>query len=465
MKLVGRKLERSIINDCLKDNQSHFIAVYGRRRVGKTFMIREHFDNKFDFYVTGLANGNTKSQLANFHFALTKDDSNDRPMPSTWLEAFNRLIQKLEKNNREKIIVFIDELPWMDTPRSGFISGLEYFWNSWASARKNIILIGCGSAASWMINKLINNKTGLYNRVTRRLKLKPFTLHETEAFLKEKKYKIDKYQMVQLFMVFGGIPYYLDMINPSLSVAQNINHLCFDSQAPFADEYRILFKSLFDNADRHLEVVEALLSRRKGLSRKELVKRLSIEDGGGLKRVLEDLEHSDFIRKYSSFGKKKRDTIYQLIDPFVLFHHQHIEAANSQNYWISQINTPKVNAWQGNAYEIVCLLHINQIKKALGISGIQTTESAWWGTDAQIDIVIDRQDRIVNLVEVKFSTSPYQITKQYDQKLQVKLSSFQTQSKTSKTIWITMITTFGLKSNEYAGNVQSILTLEDLFIA
>lgn len=462
-RIVGRVVEREMIDTCLHDDKSHFIVLYGRRRVGKTYLIREHFDNQFDFYVTGIANQGMKSQLAAFHFALIKDQVSPPPMPTSWLEAFQRLILKLESARKDHVIIFIDELPWLDTPRSGFISGLEFFWNSWASAQRNVVLIACGSAASWIINKVINNKGGLYNRVTRRIHLKPFTIREVEQFLVAKNYPIDRFQIVQLYMAFGGIPFYLDMIDNGHSVAQNINRLCFASDAVFKDEYQILFKSLFDNADLHIEVMEALLSKRIGLSRVQLVKQLPTSDGGGLNRVLAELESSGFIRRYHSFGKNKRGTIYQVIDPFVLFHQQHMSKTNNTTYWISQINTPKINAWQGNAFEMVCLLHIKQIKAALGISGVQTSESAWWGEEAQIDLIIDRQDRVINLIEVKFAVSEYEITKSYDLALRRKLASFMQHSQTKKATWLTLMTTFGLKGNMYSSTVQNVLTLDDLF--
>lgn len=465
MKLIGRHKEQSILNACEEEDRSHFLAIYGRRRVGKTFLIREFFNHQFDFYVTGLANGDTASQLTNFYMAIRQHFQDEfAAVPKTWLEAFNLLIQKLEKSNTKKKIIFIDELPWMDTPRSKFLMGLEYFWNSWASARRDILLIGCGSAASWMINKLINNKGGLYNRVTRRIKLSPFTLSEVEQFLIAKKYKIDRYQIIQLYMALGGIPYYLELINTKMSIAQNIQNLFFDQNALLQNEYEILFKSLFDDSDTHTEIIKALTTKKTGLPRNEILKYLSINDGGGVTRALSELILSDFIREYKKFGYKKRDSIYQLTDPFTLFHHRFISGyIEESNYWINQINTPPIFTWQGNAFEMICLLHVLSIKKAMGISGVQTSTSTWWGEGAQIDLIIDRKDQIINLVEIKFSIDEYTITKEYNQKLRKKLSVFKDQSKTRKSLWMTMLTTYGLKENKYAGNVQQVLTMDDLF--
>ncbi len=465
MNLIGRTQEKKILSHCIEDKASHFIAIYGRRRVGKTYLIRQFFKNRFDFYATGLAHGNKQAQLTNFGLSIQKIDSEARIDDITeWIEAFNLLIKVLEKNNSSKKVIFIDELPWMDTPRSNFITGLEYFWNSWASARNDILLIACGSAASWMLNNLINNKAGLFNRVTRRIKLSPFTLSEVELFLKNKSYPIDRYQILQLYMALGGIPYYLDLVDKELSVAQNIQKLFFNQQAMLKDEYSILFKSLFGRSDIHETIINALTKKKTGLTRNEILHQTKLKDGGSLTRVLAELHASDFIRTYQKFGNKKNNMAYQLIDPFTLFHHRFLaEAHNESNYWINQLNTPTIFNWQGNAFELICLLHIDQIKQALGISGVQTSVSTWWGEGAQVDLVIDRKDQVINLVEIKFSLDSYTINKDYDEKLRKKLHAFREVTRTKKSLWITMLTTYGLKKNLYAGNVQKSIVMDELF--
>jgi AAA+ ATPase superfamily predicted ATPase len=449
----------------VKDNQSHFLAIYGRRRVGKTFLIRQYFDNKFDFYVTGLANGNTAAQLTNFYMALKQSAPHKHiDRPNNWMEAFHELKIILEQSTSGKKIIFIDELPWLDTPRSNFLMGLEFFWNSWASARNDVVLIGCGSAASWMLNKLINNKGGLYNRVTRRIKLSPFTLSEVEEFLFSKNYKVDRYQITQLYMVLGGIPFYLDLIDKDYSVAQNIQRIFFEKNALLSDEYDILFQSLFGSSEIHQQIIKALTAKRTGLTRKEILKNLDVKDGGGVTRAISELISSDFISQYQKFGNKSRDAIFQLTDPFTLFYHRFLSYYTGEsNFWINQVNTPAMYTWQGNAFEIICLLHVEEIKKALGISGVQTTTSTWWGEGAQIDLVIDRKDQVINLVEIKFALDEYEIDKTYDEKLRKKLNAFRNETNTKKSLWTTMLTTYGIKSNKYSGNVHRSLTMDDLF--
>ena len=466
MSIIGRKKQRKILQSCYKDQKSHFIALYGRRRVGKTYLIRQHFEHKLEFYVTGLANGDLTAQLTNFSLAMERQfDNQVVEQATTWLEVFDQLIRNLEKCNPGKKVIFIDELPWMDTPRSMFLTALEFFWNSWASARRDILLIACGSAASWMLNKLINNKAGLFNRVTRRIKLSPFSLSEVEKYLHARNYNIDRYQQAQLYMSIGGVPYYLDMLQSGLSVAQNLEEMFFVENAALTNEYSLLFKSLFDNSDLHKQIIRSLTKKKIGLTRTEILKHLDIKDGGSLTRALDDLIASDFIRKYRKFEQKNRDAIYQLIDPFTLFHHRFVEDYSLEtNFWINQLNTPTINNWQGNAFEMTCLLHIDEIKDALGISGVQTTTSTWWNEDAQIDLVIDRKDQVINLVEIKFSITKYTITKAYDAKLKKKLEAFRQATKSKKALWTTMITSYGLKESPYKFNVTKSLSLDDLFL-
>lgn len=465
MELIGRLREQEIISDCIQDTKSHFIAIYGRRRVGKTYLVRKYFNNDFDFYVTGLAKGNKSAQLTNFCLAIQQidpdvliDEIND------WMAAFRLLISVLEKSSSKKKIIFMDELPWMDTPRANFITALEYFWNSWASARNDIVLIACGSAASWMLNNLINNKAGLFNRVTKRIKLSPFDLAEVEAFLKAKSYHINRYQILQLYMAVGGIPFYLDLINKEYSVAQNIQKMFFERNAMLQNEYEILFKSLFEKSETHNILVKALTKKKTGLTRKELLKITKLKDGGSITRVLNELIASDFIRNYRKFGNKNNNVVYQLTDPFTLFHYRFVEDFEEEsNFWINQLNTPSMYSWQGNAFELICLLHVEKIKDALGISGVQTSISTWWSEGAQIDLVIDRKDQLINLVEIKFALDEYEINKSYDEKLRKKLNEFQKATKTKKSLWTTMLTTYGIKQNKYSGNVQKSIVMDELF--
>lgn len=471
-KLIGREKEYLLLSKLKENTSSSFVAIYGRRRVGKTYLIRNAFNNKFEFQLTGIANSNTAQQLLNFNIAIKKYDSSTEhhPIAKNWLEAFQQLVTLLEKSKNKKKIVFLDELPWLDTARSGFIQALEHFWNSWASSRNDIILIVCGSAAAWMINKLINNKGGLHNRITHRIRLNPFTLSQCEAYFKNRSAKFDHYQILLIYMVMGGIPFYLDQIDTSQSADQNIDRLCFQQDGLLRGEFNNLFHALFRKAEGYISIVEALSVKGKGITRNEIIKAARITNNGAATLMLKELEESHFIRKYAPFSKKEKMSLYQLTDPYSLFYLKWIKNSSEldRNNWIKQLDNPKKRAWSGYAFEQVCLEHIDQIKDALGISAIETRTSSWIGQGdnqgAQIDLVIDRRDRVINLCEMKFSIRPFTITKSYAETLATKIDAFKEQTKTKSTIYLTLVTTFGLVSNSYASSmIQNNLQMDILF--
>lgn len=467
--MVGREHEMAVFKKLLTSKKSEFVALFGRRRVGKTYLIRSYFKDLFAFQVTGLANATLPQQLLNFQISLSKY-APQTDSAKNWQQAFQLLIKHLESiKGTQKKIIFIDELPWFDTTNSNFVQSLEHFWNSWASARKDILLIVCGSSASWMINKLINNTGGLHNRVTKRMKIQPFTLQECEALLKSKSIRLDKYQIVQLYMAMGGIPFYWDEVEAGKSAAQNIEDICFTENGLLRNEFNIVFNSLFKNADKHLSIVLELSKKAKGLTRDELIKGSGLSNAGSTTRILQELEESGFIRKYLPFGKKSRESLYQLSDFYTLFYLTFIQntSLSDKNNWLNTIDSPKQRAWSGYAFEQVCLAHIDQIKKALGISGIETHTSAWRSSQssngAQIDLIIDRRDQVINICEMKFSINSYAIDKAYELVLRNKIGTFKTETKTRKSLMLTFVSTFGLQQNEYAGLVQKELTMEDLF--
>ena len=470
--IVGRTEEQNILNQLLESERPEFLAVYGRRRVGKTFLIRQVYRRRIIFQMTGIANANTSQQLANFFSVIREmDKSIDRGnVPKNWFEAFWTLKTYLQKSNEPKKVVFFDELPWIDTPRSNFLLALEHFWNSWAYERPDIILVVCGSAASWMINKVINNRGGLYNRVTQRIRLLPFTLCETESFLRANKIALDRYQIIQLYMIVGGVPFYLSQIRQGMSAFQEIDRLAFSPNGFLATEYDSLYRSLFNHADRHTTIIETLAGKPRGLSRDGIIQFSGVKNGGTLTTVLRELEESGFISKSFPFGKKIRDSIYRLSDQYSLFYlkfikDQHRTGAGS---WLSRIDSPAWRAWSGYAYESICLHHISAIRKALGISGVYTEESSWVDKDrnVQIDLLIDRRDHVINLCEVKFTQQPFVLTKPIKEELEKKLFTFREETQTRKSVFPTLITTFGLKDSVHSlGFIQTVVTMDDLFEA
>jgi hypothetical protein len=420
--------------------------------------------------MTGIARAKTSQQLSNFFSVLKDVDSSIEPtnLPPNWFDAFGLLRSYLQKLRTSKKVVFFDELPWIDTPRSNFLSALEHFWNGWASNRPDILLVVCGSAASWMINKLINNRGGLYNRVTQRINLMPFTLQETESFFRAHQVQLDRYQILQLYMSMGGVPFYLNEIRQGMSAFQEIDRLAFSKNGLLALEYDNLYRSLFNHADRHITVIETLAAKPKGLSREEIVKSSGIKDGGALTTILRELEESGFISKSVPFGKKVRDSIYRLSDPYTLFYLKFIkdQKLSGPGAWLSRIDSPAWRAWSGYAYESICFQHIAAIKKALGISGVYTEESSWISKErgVQIDLLIDRRDHVINFCEVKFTQEPFTLTKSYKKELENKLFSFREETQTRKSVFPVLITTWGLKDNIHSlGFIQNTITMDDLF--
>ena len=470
--MVGRREELATLKSLEQADESVFVAVYGRRRVGKTYLIRHVFDGQFTFYITGIANVGLQAQLANFYAGLVRAFPwvEDKKMPNNWFFMFQLLITALENCEDAQKVLFLDELPWLDEPKADFIPALEHFWNSWASGRRDVTLIVCGSAASWMVNNLINNRGGLHNRLTHRIRLDPFTLTECEIFLRQKSATYDRYQIVQLYMALGGIPFYLKAVDTGKSVAQNINDLCFSQKGILRIEFDNLYASLFKNAGKHITIIETLAKKAKGMERTELLKLAKLADGGTATKILKELEESSFIQKYPAFGKSNRYVLYQLTDFYSLFYLKFIKNSSDldKDFWLNSLDHPEIRAWSGYAFEQVCLMHLDKIKQALGISGIQTRSSAWIGeTDgqkAQIDLVIDRCDQVINLCEMKFSINRFDIDKRYAEELRTKIGVFKTATKTQKAIFLTLITTFGLQSSGHSGGlVQNDLTMDVLF--
>ncbi len=468
--IIGRLKEKTILKECYESDRAEFIAVYGRRRIGKTFLIKSFFKDKFDFYITGMYQGTKKEQLSFFNKQLCDYSRMAYPQVDNWFDAFDQLKHFLA-TKKQKAVIFIDELPWLDTPRSRFVKALELFWNSWAADQPNIKFIVCGSSTTWMISNLLGNKGGLHNRVTRRIKLLPFNLSETESYLKSQGVVWNRYQIAEAYMILGGTPYYLQKIRKEYSLSQNIDFLFFSDTAELKDEYTFLFRSLFKDSNVYKNTVELLSKKAKGMTRAEMVAALKLPEGGMFTEVLENLCNCDFIRKYSSFGKKERDVLYQLTDLFTLFYLKFVKNNHTRNehLWSNMIDSPVRKSWCGYSFEQLCLHHIPQIKKKLGIHGIQSDVCSWYlpakdeNKGGQIDLLIDRRDQVINLCEMKYSISPFEITSRYNSEMQERKELFRSSTKTRKSLHLTMVTTYGLKNNAYSGMIQSEVVLDDLF--
>jgi len=465
--IIGRATEQEILRQRIDSDSSELIAIYGRRRVGKTFLVRQYFDDAFSFYSTGIYQGTKKEQLREFNRQLEYYSGHKWKVAKDWFDAFAQLREYLESlDGCKPIVVFLDELPWMDTQKSRFIKAFEYFWNSWGAANKRLKLIVCGSATTWMRENVLSDKGGLYNRTTRSIYLAPFTLYETEQYLLSRGISWNRYQIAECYMILGGTPLYLQMLERNMSLTQNINNLFFTPNAPLAREYDFLFRSLFKEATIHRQIIETLAKKAIGMTRKEMMATAKIEDGGVLTKALQNLCDCDFIRQYTAFGKSERGTIYQLTDLFSLFHLRYVKGYRGQDehHWQNMIDSPSRRAWSGYSFEQLCLHHIRQIKQKLGVTGVQSDVCAWKGEGGQIDLVIDRRDQTINLCEMKFSQGEFEITKPYDSHLRERLESFRSATKTRKALHQTFVTTYGVKKNMYSENIQSEIRLDDLFV-
>lgn len=464
--IIGRKAEQEILRQRIESESPEFISIYGRRRIGKTYLVRQYFNDSFSFYSTGIYQGSKKEQLGEFNRQLEFYSGLKWKKPKDWFDAFAQLREYLESiDGTNPIIVFLDELPWMDTPKGRFIKAFEYFWNSWGCTNKRLKLIVCGSATTWMRENILSEKGGLYNRTTRSIYLGPFSLYETEQYLISRGINWNRYQIAECYMILGGTPLYLQMLERDKSLSQNVDNLFFVQNAPLSREYNFLFRSLFNEATLHRQIIEVLANKASGLTRTEILTISKIEDGGALTKALRNLCDCDFIRQYTAFGKSERGTIYQLTDLFTLFHLRYVKGYRGQdeNHWQNMIDSPSRRAWSGYSFEQLCLHHIRQIKKKLGITGVQSDICGWKGDSAQIDLIIDRRDQTINLCEMKFAQGEFEITRQYDEHLRERAEIFRATTKTRKALHHTFVTTYGLKKNKYYGNIQSEVVLDDLF--
>ncbi len=471
--IIGRQEEIRKLQKCYDSHKSQLVIVYGRRRVGKTYLVSELFRNRFALRLTGAYNQSKEVQLAYFADDLRHVYKPDLPTPTSWKEAFSMLRSFVASRPvDERQLIFIDEIPWMDSPKSDFLPSFEYFWNSFGAQQPNLMLIVCGSATAWMTENFADNPGGLFNRHAIRLYLHPFTLCETEEYLQWRPIAWSRYDIVECYMTMGGIPFYLSQLDEDLTYSANIDNLFFRQKGGLWDEFQHLYRTLFRNSELYIKVVEALSSKKMGMTRNEISASLKMPNNGDLTRVLQNLVDSDFVRCYYFFGNKRKNRVYQLCDNYTLFYYRFIRDnyGRDERFWTNTLDSPARKAWAGNAFELVCKSHIQQIKRKLGILGVLSQDSVWFsestgdtGRGAQIDMVIDRRDRVINLCEIKFSLNPYTIDRDYEMQLRNKMETFREVTHSRSALHLTMITTYGVHRNAHSGIVQSEVTMDDLF--
>ena len=471
--MIGRAKEVEALKAAVERNEAQFVAVYGRRRVGKTYLVREFFKDGFCFYHTGVAKGDTAEQLLHFRDSLVRYGYEDCPGLASWREAFLALEKVVERSDRRKKVVFLDELPWMDTKRSRFVSALEHFWNGWLSARKDVVLVVCGSATSWMLDKLIKDHGGLHNRVTDRIRLRPFSLGECEEYSAELGLPYSREEVCLGYMIFGGVPFYWSLMKRGLSLRQNVDELVFAEDGKLRGEFDELFSSLFRNGRMYRRIAAAMAAVGCGVTREALLRRLKIRDGGKVTKCLDDLEACGFVRRYVAFGKKKKDSLFQLVDNFSLFHLRFLEDDPNPdgNFWKNTAGSAMQSAWRGIAFERVCLLHLWQIKNALRIGGVLTHVCSWRHEPdemnpkgAQIDLLVDRADGVIDACEMKYTKDVFVPTEKSDSDMRRRLSVFADTTGTRKAVNAVLVTPFGMAQNRYAGRYANVVTFDDLFV-
>ncbi len=468
-RIIGRTKEISILSKAFNSKDSRLIAIYGRRRVGKTFLIREYFKSNIKFELTGINGGSYSDQLKNFTKVIRKSSAKFKDVyaPSDWIEAFGILENYLDTlKGKKKKVIFIDEFPWLATRKSRFLGAFENFWNAYVTKRDDLIVVVCGSTASYIINKILKNKGGLHGRINHSINLKPFTLYETKQFLLSRNIRYSDYDILQLYMMIGGVAHYLDKIERGNGVSTNIDELFFEENSELVDEFENIYKSLFEDSNIHLKIVRELAKCRKGITRNELLARTKLQSNQRLTKVISELIDAGFLSKHKAFGKKRFNVLYRLSDEYSFFYLYFVvkNKGKGQNTWRKLQQSSAFKIWSGFSFETLCLKHINQIKKGLGIDAIISTNDSWFNNTAQIDLLIDREDGHINICELKFYNAPFKIDANYVNKLRTKMDEFRTSTKTKKSFFLTMITSFGVTMNKYSTEiVDKELTIDALF--
>ena len=470
--MVGRVKEQQKLRELYDSNESEFVVVYGRRRIGKTYLVRETFDGEFAFCHSGLARCGMAKQLQQFRSSLKEFGHESCPRLTNWIDAFDELKVAVKNCELGRKVVFIDEMPWMDTPKSGFVPALENFWNGWASARKDVLLVVCGSATSWIIDKVLKNKGGLHDRVTEEIALAPFTLRECEEYAESRGLGYSRRMVMEAYMALGGVPYYWRMLRRGMSPAQDFDELFFEPAGRLRREFDELYASLFKRKEPYVAIVTALGSRGGGLTRDELLAASGLADGGRFGRYLAELEECGFIRRFRAMGMRAKGAVYQLVDLYTLFYLNFVdERGNPENrMWTDRLETPEYHNWAGHAFERVCLLHVRNIKRALEIGGVRTAEYAWRGSDAQgrtaqIDMLIDRNDGIIDICEMKYTREPYSLTEREWERISVRRKALKDSTSTRKAIHVVMVTDLPLARNAWSKEVLGFVSSDDLFAA
>ena len=473
MKIISRKKEKKELEYCEKSKKSELICIYGRRRVGKTFLVEQTF-REFAFRAVGLEKGTAKQRLKSFGQRLVEYGDDIKSAPGDWFEAFSRLdkilsMDSVRRSPYGKKIVFLDEFPWFASKRSDFLVAFEDLWNRRGTMDGDLVFIICGSATSWIIKNVIKNTGNMFQRVTKKICIEPFTLAETELFFEDREFDWSREQIAECQMIFGGLPFFFDLMNTSLSLVQNINRLLFDKDALYRDETKRLLEATLSESAVYEKILSKLAFAKYGMKKAKLQEEIGASNGT-YGRAIQDLADCGYIIEYRKKYEAYNPLYFQLMDPFLLFHYYYLSKEKRTDSYEDMISgMGRYDNWRGQAFEILCFNHTHSIKSALGISGVKTECYPWYNSEndkserAQIDMVIERADNITNLCEIKYTNKPFAVDASYEQQLIRKRDIFKEKTGTSQALKTIMISAKGLAGTAYTSYISEVITLDDLF--
>ena len=305
--------------------------------------------------------------------------------------------------------------------------------------------------------------------ITCQIFLRPFSLKETELFMNDRDFGWSRKQIAEAQMVFGGLPFFFDLLNPDESLTWNINMLCFNQHALLRNESKKLLEATLKKSPVYNRIMERLSHNYYGMPKAQCQEELGIPQGT-FTRAVDDLVKCGYVHESKDNYIKGHPLRLQLVDPFLLFHYNFLSKnapVQVKSFEVYKADTGKYINWRGHAFEVLCLYHIEQIKKALGISGVNTNEYSWISSKkeggAQIDLVIERDDGIANLCEEKFTDTAFSISSEYEEDLLNKIELYKQETKTKHATKLVLISVEGIKGSAHTEHITRVLTLDDLF--
>jgi hypothetical protein len=407
---VGRKNELRMLNDAYRSGKDELVVLYGRRRIGKSSLVKRFAEKKKAYYEFEALEGETTPGQINHFLQQLKKQIDDPILDSVrfanWEQVFTYLTEKvINRKSKVKKILFLDELPWMAAGRIRLVSLLKYYWdNHWKS--KHVMLILCGSVASFMVKKVLHSNA-LYGRTTIEILLKGFSPEEAARLLSKKR---SREETLNYQLVFGGVPKYLEQINTSQSFNKNMNTLCFSPHGIMLKEVERIFYSQFREPRTYLKIINLLKNGIFSLS--EISSKTKIPSGGGLKQYLKNLERAEMIRSYIPFDRSGNSKFkkYTLADEFLVFFFKYmgpnlrVIKESSSRRLFETLTQNSFDSWLGFAFERFCLKHAGLLALVMDFADDILLASPYFKKNDerfQIDLLYQRADRVITVCEIK----------------------------------------------------------------